>query len=41
MLHRLAVAVGRSVDGVADSVNALADEATLVVLGVIDADGRG
>jgi len=41
VLRHLAVAVERSVHGVADTVNALADEATVVVLGVIDADSRG
>lgn len=41
VLRQLAVFVERSVHGVADTVDALADEATLVVLGVIDADSRG
>lgn len=41
VLRRLAVVVERSVHGVSDTVDSLADEATLVVLSVIDADRRG
>lgn len=40
VLRQLVAAVERSVLGVSSTVNALANEATLIVLGVIDADNR-